>query len=201
MILAVTGNTGSGKSAVAALFEEWGAKRIDADEIGRAVWQDDPAMQNEIIDLFGDKVCAPDGNIDRKQLGQIVFSGEEKLRAFDRIVQPVLREQIARLLRDARQEGGEWVLDAALLFEWGHRDLVDRVIAVVCAPELRAERIAARDGISMECALDRVRSQEDEDEKARRADILIRNEGTLEELEVETRGVWHTLLSEKRGPT
>lgn len=172
---------------------------IDADEVGRSVWQEDPEMQARIVDLFGDEVRAPDGKVDRKKLGKVVFSRPENLDAFDRIVQPILSERIARLLRDARREGGTWVLDAALLFEWGHRDLVDTVVAVVCAPDIRAARIARRDGIPHGSALDRIRSQEDEEAKARAADIVVRNEGTRDDLEEKSRGVWNTLLSEKGG--
>ena len=195
MIVAVTGNTGGGKTTVARLFEEWGAIRIDADELGRDVWQKNRSLQEKIVEAFGPGVTGEDGLVERKQLGRFVFADRGRLATFDAIIQPVLRERIGALLDKAAASGGTWVLDAALLFEWGHADKVDRIVAVLADPGKRADRIAERDGIGRPNAESRVRVQQDEEAKAERADYVLRNDGTLEDLEAEARKIWNLILS------
>jgi dephospho-CoA kinase len=197
VIAAVTGNMGSGKTSVAELFARWGAKRIDADRIGREVWETDAEVAARIVTALGPSVARPDGSLDRRLLGEAVFGDPEKLRLFDRIVQPILLRKIRTEIRKARGEPrAVYVLDAALLYEWGIEEEVDRVVAVIAPPETRAKRIARRHGISEEEALRRAACQMNEEEKARRSDFVIENDGTPADLEERAREVWRALQRE-----
>ncbi|MFH1278361.1 MAG: dephospho-CoA kinase [Candidatus Eisenbacteria bacterium] len=191
MIVAVTGNTGSGKTEVAERFVRWGGRLIDADRIGRAVWEEDPLVRSEIVRELGADVVGADGEIDRARLGAAVFGDPRKLAAFDRIVQPRLRARMAdEILRARREPETTWVLDAALLFEWGLEGQVDLVVAVTAPEEIRAARIAGRHGLSAEESNRRVASQSREGEKARRADRVIVNDGSLRDLDKKARALW-----------
>lgn len=191
MIVAVTGNTGSGKTEVAKRFVRWGARLVDADRIGRAVWEEDPLVRSEIVRELGGEVVNAAGEIDRARLGAAVFGDPDKLARFDRIVQPRLRARMAdEILRARAEPGTVWVIDAALLFEWGLEGQVDVVVAVTAPPELRAARIAFRHGLSEEESARRVAGQSEEEEKARRADRVIVNDGSLENLERKARALW-----------
>lgn len=199
MIIAVTGNTGSGKSSLTDLFVRWGGKRIDADRIGRDVWENDRDAGKRIARELGPEVLGPDGKVDRRLLGRAVFADPEELAAFDRIVQPVLKRRIARMLAEAAEENDTiWVLDAALLFEWEMEESVDRVVVVAAGAGLRARRIADRHGISAAEARNRIDRQTDEAEKIRRADHVVMNEGTREELEEKARALWKEITSPAR---
>ncbi|RPJ43416.1 MAG: dephospho-CoA kinase [Candidatus Latescibacterota bacterium] len=191
MIVAVTGNMGSGKSEVAALFAAWGARRIDADRIGRGVWQNDPAVRARIVSALGPETAGPDGELDRARLGRAVFGDAVKRGAFDSIVQPILKEKIREEIRRARGvPDAVWVLDAALLFEWGMEGEVDRIVFVAAPADLRAERIAARHRLGREEAVARVASQGGDEEKRRRSHHVIVNEGSHRDLEERARAAW-----------
>ena len=201
MIVGVTGNTGGGKTTVAELFVRWGkGRRIDADRIGREVWEKDRAVRERIAAALGPGVIGPEGEVDRFLLGRIVFGDREKMGVFDRIVQPLLRERIAAAIDGARAEGGAFaVLDAALLFEWGFEEKVDRTVAVIARPDIRARRVAERHGIELDEAIRRVESQEKESGKAARADFVIDNNGDRKELEWKARRVWDAIAPESPG--
>ncbi|MFH1681137.1 MAG: dephospho-CoA kinase [Candidatus Eisenbacteria bacterium] len=199
MIVAVTGNMGSGKTTVAGLFVRWGANRIDADRIGREVWETDPQTAGRIVEALGPSVRGADGSLNRRLLGEAVFGDPEKLRVFDSIVQPILIERIRAEIRKAKRERGTaWVLDAALLFEWGIEGEVDRVVTVTAPAKSRAERIARRHGLSLTEALRRIESQADEAGKARRSHFVIENGGSRADLEERARAVWSTIRAEAR---
>ncbi|MBN1825910.1 MAG: dephospho-CoA kinase [Candidatus Eisenbacteria bacterium] len=195
MIVAVTGNTGAGKTSVAELFALWGkGRRIDADRIGREVWEEDEAVRRRIAGALGPEVTGPDGEVDRFLLGRAVFGDGEKRLAFDRIVQPLLRERIIAEIEKAR--GGEErlvVLDAAFLFEWSLQERVDRIVTVIARQETRARRVAERHRVSLEEAIRRVESQESESSKAAKADFVIENNGDRSELEWKARRVWDAI--------
>ena len=200
MIVAITGVTGSGKSTVARLFEEWGGERIDADAIGREVWEKDGAVRERITAVLGPEILDADGEVDRARLGAFVFGDRDAHDAFDRVVQPILKERIEKEL-DRASEADEriWILDAALLFEWGVEDKVDRIVAVTAPEELRAARIARRHGLSPADARNRVKSQTSESRKAERSDYVIENDATKDALEKRARAVWVSIEALRPG--
>ncbi len=177
----LTGGIATGKSTVARIFSQAGARVIDADRIAReAVRRGRPAWQ-EIVDHFGDKVLLPDGEIDRAVLGSIIFNDPEQQAVLNRIVHPqvfaAIEAQRARIAETAPD--AVVILDIPLLFEAGNRrDLAE--IIVVYAPEpVQLARLMKRDGLPRRDALARIRSQMPIEEKKKRATRVIDNSGDL----------------------
>jgi dephospho-CoA kinase len=193
----LTGGTGAGKTLVARLFRDWGALLIEADLIGREVVERGSSAWQALVDRFGEAILLPDGSIDRAMLGRAVFTDQESRRALDSIVHPHLLERLRQRIEESEERAGAerriLVVDAALLFEWEVLDWFDRIVVVVASEERCMERLVG-DGLAVEVALGRIRAQLDPEAKAARADEVIRNDGTLEELEAAAREVWKRLL-------
>ncbi|WP_241240734.1 dephospho-CoA kinase [Thermotoga sp. Ku-13t] len=132
----MTGKMGCGKSTVAGMFEELGARVIDVDRIGHEVLKDH-SVKEELKKLFGEFIFDED-EIDRKKLAKIVFEDAEKLRALERIVHPIIREKVRKLIEDST---GVVVLDAALLKRIGLDELCDVIVTVKCDEEKIVERL------------------------------------------------------------
>jgi dephospho-CoA kinase len=178
-VLGVTGGIGSGKSTVAALLRERGARVLDADRVVRTMYGGGEIAQ-EIGVRFGADVLQADGAVDRAKLAEIVFADEAKLEELEGLVHPAVRERIRGSIDEWRREGfdGIGVVDAALLVETDHQYPLD-ALRVVTAPEsLRIDRLRTR-GVSAEEARRRMEHQAPDDEKRERADFVIENEGTL----------------------
>jgi dephospho-CoA kinase len=176
----LTGGIASGKSTVAEFLREAGARIVDADRIARAVVTPGRPAHKEIVAAFGRAILLPDGQIDRKRLGAIIFSDPVQQAALNAIVHPRVIEGIGAVVDRIAAESPEAVvvLDVPLLYEAGmDRDLSD--VIVVYVPEaLQAQRLMARDGLSAAEAMVRIRSQLPLVEKRRRATIVIDNSGS-----------------------
>ena len=182
LLVGVTGGIGSGKSTFAALLVERGAHVIDADQIGRAALDPGKPAWRDVVETFGNEVLAAAGmNIDRKRLADIVFKDADKLAALNAIVHPVILRTIADELDILRNTDEIVVLDAALLFELGLNESVDVVILVIADPKKREKRLVER-GMTLEDGLARMRAQTDPESVTNRAHVVVRNDGTLEDL-------------------
>ena len=179
--LAVTGGIASGKTAVCRCLADLGARVIDADDIGRRLLTGE-ILKQVVADLGGSFLRA-DGRIDRRELGCIVFSSPEALKKFNSLIHPPLLDRLRREL-DAPGKGEEpVVVDAALIFEWGIESWFDKLLVVVAPDPVRIERIVSSVGLSLAEARGRLGSQLAQEEKAARAEYVIENDGTLEDLE------------------
>jgi dephospho-CoA kinase len=158
--LALTGPTGAGKSTVADWLAARGAAIIDADRVGHEVLRM-PDIRDAVAARFGDQVMGPDGEIDRKQLGMLVFPDQGLLRALEEISHPCLLAELASRIDTLQQSRVATlvVVDAALWFQWPERPEVDFVLGVRAPLALRVERIRARDAINEAAAIHRVRRQ------------------------------------------
>jgi dephospho-CoA kinase len=181
--VALTGNVGSGKSTVAERWAAAGVPVVSADELSRqAVLPGSPGL-SAVVAEFGDGVLAADGTLDRARLRDLVFADEGRRRTLERILHPRIRE-----LRDAwaRREaaGGAALIvsEIPLLFETGAQERFDVVVLVDAPPAVRKERLQRDRGLSPDEAGRIMASQMDPAEKRARADVVIDNEGTLEEL-------------------
>lgn len=190
----LTGNIGSGKSTVAAVWAGLGAPVVSADELARRVVQPGAPALARVAEAFGAAVIAADGTLDRAALRELVFEDAGARARLESILHP----EIARL-REAEEATltarGEplAVFEIPLLFEAGLEDAVD-VIVLVDAPEAdRIARIVATRGIDTEQARRMAAAQLAADEKRRRADIIINNAGTIAALEREAEEVWNEL--------
>jgi dephospho-CoA kinase len=181
-VFGLTGGIGSGKSTVAALFEEAGVPVVDADRIAREVVEPGSAAHGEIVARFGKEVLLPDGGIDRRKLGAIVFSDPARRAELEAITIPRIREGIEEALAKLDSGGHPAaVVEAALLIENGRTERFDAVICVHCDRQTQLRRIASRGDLTPAEAGKRIEAQMPSDEKARLSDHVIDNSGSPEE--------------------
>lgn len=181
LIIGLTGGIACGKSNISATLRELGAVVIDGDALSRQLTAPGGIALPGIRKAFGKSVFHDDGTLDRRALGQIVFSDDTARQALDDLMQPLLLDMIRAGIADARQAGAEvCVLDMPLLYEKGLERLCDRVWCAWLPRHTQLERLMARDGFSEREALDRINSQMPTDEKATRADIVIDTSGTIQ---------------------
>lgn len=192
--LGLTGNIASGKSTVASIWEGYGAYLIDADDLARrAVEPGSPGLE-AVVERFGREVLTPGGELDRAALRRLVFSDPEARAQLEGIIHP----EVGRLREEeearAQELGAEVVVnDIPLLFEVGLEDRFDLVVLVDAPEGERLRRLIEGRGLPEEEARAMITAQMPAEEKRERADILIDNSGTLEELEARTREVWEEI--------
>lgn len=196
-LIGLTGNIASGKSAVADMLAERGAVIVDADVLAReAVSRGSPALE-AIKSKWGAEVVDDQGNLDRSSLRHIVFQNQSDLEALNEIVHP----EVARLREreiDAADKRGEKLIVCVipLLFERHLADDFDAIVLVDAPRSLRLERIVRDRGIDEAEAMKMIASQMPADLKRARADYMIENAGTLEELEAEVDKVWRAIVGD-----
>jgi dephospho-CoA kinase len=179
-VFGLTGGIGTGKSTVSRMFREDGLAVVDADRIAWEVTAPGRPAYEAIVRRFGREVLLPDGRIDRKKLGGIVFSDPAKRAELETITHPEIARGIASELHRLESEGhGVAIVEAALIHETGRRARFEAVIAVHCGRMQQVRRLMERDGISEEQAIRRIASQMDPEEKARSSDRIIDNSGDL----------------------
>lgn len=176
LVIGLTGGIASGKSTVSQMIKEKGIRVVDADIIAKeAVSKGAPAL-HQIVQTFGEEVLLPNGELNRQQLGAIIFSDEEKRKKLNAIVHPEVRKEMLEQ-RDEGVSNNETfvVLDIPLLFESKLEGLVDRIIVVYTTPDLQLSRLMNRNDLSEEEALKRIHSQQPLEEKCQKADRVIEN--------------------------
>ena len=181
-IIGLTGGIGTGKSTVARFFREEGIPVVDADQVSREIMEPGSEVFRRIVLRFGKELLLPDGRIDRRRLGEQVFSDPAARTDLEAITHPGIREGIVKSLHALEANGHEVaIVEAALIHEKGRGDLFQSVIGVRCEAPRQIERIMARDGISRDQATARIASQMDPGKKARASDYVIDNSGDLED--------------------
>lgn len=179
-ILGVTGGSGTGKTSVCTILKEEGGKIIDADKITRKLQRKGEAAYNEIVDYFTEDILLPDGELDRKKLGNIVFADRAKLNKLNAIVHKHVTKEIKRRVEKySNDDTGRYrfiVLDVPIPIEEGFFDTVNYVWAVVANDDLRISRIMERMNISEQEAITRISSQMSNREYEEIADCTIVNE-------------------------
>lgn len=195
MLVGLTGGIGSGKSTFAALLGERGAQIVDADVLGHDAIRPGERAWQDIVDQFGDEILAPGTmQIDRKRLGEIVFADEHKRAALNAIVHPEIFRRIADRLDRLRGTEAVVILDAALIVETGLDSTCDLLLVVTSRRETRVDRLRSSRGMSIEQITARMATQADAGDLLRKADIVVRNDGTLEDLAREADRVWAELV-------
>ena len=180
-VFGLTGNIGSGKSTVAAMLREAGIPVLDADRISREVTSPGGRAYDAVVQAFGRGIVRDDGSIDRKRLGEIVFSDPGSRERLERITHPAIFEAMKEAIAGIEREGHRAaVVEAALIHESGRKGLFEAVISVTCDRETALSRLADRDGMSRSEAEARLRAQMDADRKAEASDYVIDNSGTLD---------------------
>lgn len=180
-VIGLTGQTGAGKSTVAACFRQMGAAVIDCDLAARKVVEPGTPALLRAQQLFGEEILREDGSLNRAAVAEMVFSDPEKLKRWCDILYPAITEYIEDRLRELSGAPAV-VLDAPTLFESGAWRLCDAVVSVVAPAGQRLERIMARDGIGREAALRRMSAQPEEAFYTGRSQMVIVNDGSSEHL-------------------
>ena len=176
----LTGSIASGKSHASSVFAELGAHVIDADVIAHELFVPGTQTYAKVVEAFGNGVLAPDGTIDRKILGKIIFHNAEKRQLLNSLVHPEVRAEVMRRMFELEKQGfqGIVIVDAALIVESGFHKMQDRLIVVICEPALQLTRVMNRCGISAEEARIRIAAQLPAEEKVKLADYVIDTSGT-----------------------
>ena len=184
LIVGLTGGIASGKSTVArALQSGPGMAVIDADRIAWETYQLGTEVYEKLVDHFGLRITNPDGTINRRALGTIIFVDETERSFVNHIVHPAVIARLKDLARTYEAQGAEiLIVEAALLLESEpvDRNFFDYYVMVKVDPEEQIRRLMARDGIDRDEALRRISSQTSPDEKLRRADYVIESSGSPE---------------------
>lgn len=190
----LTGNIASGKSTVARMLERRGATIIDADILARQAVERGRPAHAAIVDRWGDAVLLADGELDRDALRARVFADPAELEALNAIVHPEVAQLRDEALAEARARGDRVIVsDVPLLFERHLVDEFDRVVLVDAPRELRLERLVRDRDLSTTDAMNMIAAQMPAELKRARADHVIDNAGSLEELEEQVTAVWQAL--------
>ena len=195
-VIGLTGGIGSGKSMVSQFLAELGAVIIDADKVGHEAFKPNTEAWREVVATFGWGVLKPDGEIDRSKLGAMVFGDPESLARLNQIMQPRIYDMVmARLEQYRQQRVAVVVIEAPLLIEAGWVPLVDEVLVTVASEETVLSRLRERSMLSESESLARIRSQLSNEERVKHADVVINNEGSLDELRDRVKELWQRLAT------
>lgn len=194
-VIGLTGGIASGKTTVSARLEELGAQIIDADRIGHEIIAPGGPAYDPVLEAFGRDILAPDGTVDRRKLGALAFADPERLKRLNGISHPIMARRMGEQIAAARarrpaERPPLIVLDAAILLEAGWDRLCDAVWAVEAPPEAALARLIARNGLSEEQARRRLDSQWSNAERAKRAQRVISNSGTIDALKDQVTTLW-----------
>lgn len=197
-VVGLTGGIGSGKSTVSLLLQERGAKIIDADKMGHQIYLPDTEAWKEIVATFGTEVLNADCTINRAALGRIVFADTQALAKLNAITHPriyaAIAEQIAALRQNPPPALRGIVVEAAVLIEANWIPLVDRVWVVVASEEKVIERVMRQRALTPEEIKRRLAAQLSNAERAQYADLVLVNNGTLEEIKATVEKQWEALV-------
>ena len=189
-VIALTGGIGAGKSLVANYLFTLGAQVLDADQLARSAIERGSAGFDEAIAVFGDAILK-DGDIDRRALGEIVFSDESKRKILESIIHP----KVQQALQDARKSLGEeeiLIYEIPLLFETGSANRFDAVITVEAPMESRVERLKAR-GLFISEIEKRIANQASPEQRKSVANYIIENDGNEEDLLRKVESLWEEI--------
>jgi dephospho-CoA kinase len=190
----LTGGIGAGKSEVSRLLARYGAVLIDADRIAREVVEPGTPGLTAVVEAFGPGILGPDGALNRPALGSIVFADPARLATLNAIVHPLVGARSTELER-AAGAGAVVVHDVPLLTENGLAPVYDLVVVVDAAPGTQLDRLVRLRGMTESDARARMAAQATREERLAVADIVVDNDGPLEDLEPQVRGVWSELTA------
>ncbi|KMT21527.1 dephospho-CoA kinase [Clostridium cylindrosporum] len=192
-VIGLTGGIGTGKSTASSIIKSLNIKVIDCDIVSREVVKDKEVL-NLLEETFGNKVITSSNELDRKQLGKIVFKSKENLNKLNSILHPIMKIRIKNYIKVYAKTEKLCIVDGAILIEAGFCDLVDDIILISSSEELQLKRVNERDGHSYEYIKDVIKSQMPLDEKKKYCKYIIENNEGIDELREKVENVIKTLL-------
>ena len=199
LIVGLTGGIVGGKSTVASMFKDLGAKIIDVDKLGHSVILPYSPAWGKIIKLFKKDILRNDLTIDREKLGKIVFANQALLKKLNEITHPeiikLIKKEINLAKDKTRNQEKILVIDAALIYEAKIDRLMDKIIVVYVNEDEQTKRLVKRSNLSKEEALQRIKSQMPMKEKVKMSDYVIDNSNSLDETEKQVEKIWKKLVS------
>ena len=195
LLLGVTGSIATGKSTVAGMLEELGARTIDFDVLSRVVVEPDKPAWQDIVAYFGEQVLAEDRSLDRTRLREIVFKDLEKKKKLESFQHPRIFEEFVRQVEQYTREGDNVIIQAVvpLLIEVNMQSLFHNILMVYASEDEQKKRLMKRDGATEEMAMNMIRSQLSVDEKKGYCDLIVDNSGSLEETRQQVAKLWRQL--------
>ena len=193
LVVGLTGNIGTGKSTVTRMLSELGAEVIDADKVAHEMMRAGTPVHAAIVEAFGREILSSDGEIDRKQMGALVFADPAALARLEALTHPATITAISH--RIGESSAPVVMVEAIKLIESGMAAVYDGVWVVTCTPEQQIRRIMAQRGLSRQEAEQRVRAQPSQAEKIARADVVIDNSGSLSRTREQVHAAWERLIA------
>jgi len=198
LIVGLTGGIVGGKSTVASMFRDLGAKIIDADRLGHSVILPYKPAWKKIVKLFGEEILRNDLTIDREKLGKIVFGDQALLKKLNEITHPeiikLIKKEINLAKNKTHNHGKILIIDAALIYEAKIDRCMDKIIVVYIGKDEQIKRLIKRNNLSKDEALQRVKSQMPMKEKVKMADYVIDNNDTLDKTKEQVETIWQSLV-------
>lgn len=201
-VIGLTGGIGSGKSTVSGFLRELGATVIDVDEVWHEALKPDTEIGRRVVAAFGKEIITPDGEINRKRLGDIVFNNPEALARLNNIMQPWMYKTVKAKLEEYRRKKIKVVMEVPLLVEVplslkagepALSDEMDEVWVTVAPESVVLKRMREKSGMSEEQTLARIHSQLPAEERIKHADVVIDTDCRLDELRQKVKGLWDKL--------
>jgi dephospho-CoA kinase len=199
LIVGLTGGIVSGKSTVALMFKDLGAKIVDADKLGHSVILPHRPAWKKIVKIFGKDILQNDLIIDRKKLGKIVFANQSLLKKLNEITHPeiikIIKKEIDSAKNKTHNQQKILIIDAALIYEAKIDRLMDKVIVVYIDEGEQIKRLIKRNNLSKDEVSRRIKSQMPIKEKIKIADYVIDNSNSLDETKKQVEKIWKNLVS------
>lgn len=198
LTIGLTGGIGTGKSVVADLLLQRGAAIIDADRLGHEAYTPHSEAWEGVVAAFGENILGPEGEIDRRKLGAIVFGDAGQLDRLNSIMHPLMARMVEERKAELSENGiAVAVVEAAVLFEAGWHNLVDEVWTTDAPIDTVVERLLERNGWSEEEARKRINSQMSAAERNRRSDVVVNNGADLDALNQTVSNLWQARVKGK----
>ncbi|HDP37031.1 MAG TPA: dephospho-CoA kinase [Candidatus Atribacteria bacterium] len=199
MIVGLTGGIVSGKSTVASMFKDLGAKIVDADKLGHSVILPHKPAWEKIVKIFGKDILQNDLTIDREKLGKIVFANQPLLKKLNEITHPeitkIIKKEIDSVKNKTDNQKKILIVDAALIYEAKIDRLMDKIIVVYIDEDEQIKRLIKRNNLSKDETLQRIKSQMPMKEKVKMADYVIDNSSSLNKTKKQVEKIWEELMS------
>jgi len=192
--LAITGNISAGKTLIESLLQKEGIITVDTDEIVHELLSQDKEIIEKVNNLFDIDVKDNDGKINRKKVGDIVFSDKKKLKQLEKILHPEVKKLIDKIFQENINKKIVAV-SVPQLYETGWEVYFDYVLLVIADDKIRIERLLKRNNLSKESAQKRLAAQISQEEKIKKADFVINNSEEVENTKLQLKKVLETLLS------